>query len=521
MEGLDSGVLDPGCLRAAAVNSSRTSVSETCVSARMQSLLVVFIVVMFLGSVTGNLLVIILVAATKTLHHVTSVLIINLAISDLLVGLGVMPFVALSLVKPGWAECFNLCLFVAYTSSVYCTASVLTLAAIALDRYHSIMDCLHYNSRWTLWRKCLVVLWIWVQAMATSSPPLLGWSSVTYMAPVYSCTVDWASSPSYTATVTILSYLMPAVIILFCYMNIVKVARNHVRRVRSLEASMQCGRNPKAMFHPSMHDPSVLVCHLTGQFVSEVVPAQSGLVEGVFSFLSTPQRPQDFQQHYQGVARLFRVILAFFLCWTPYIGIALIQATETAISRQSTLVPPCALTISYFLVLLNSDFNPLMYSLLSKRFQAALQALSQKLRAGIGSIISWGGEVDTRRLTTTRPGMTSSSDNSQYCSPIFTISTDFKHHSGVNICKLCVHEVAAPSCSTSQDPCVEGKRIEFLQVPCRTQEGGRLPFSALTMEPKATFVFGHITVKVEHAPSENLLTTKTNDSERTTHTAHS
>lgn len=30
----------------------------------------------------------------------------NLAISDLLVGLGVMPFVALSIVKPGWGECF-------------------------------------------------------------------------------------------------------------------------------------------------------------------------------------------------------------------------------------------------------------------------------------------------------------------------------------------------------------------------------------------------------------------------------
>lgn len=52
----------------------------------------------------GNILVIAIVAATKPLHSVTSVLIMNLAISDLLVGVGVMPFVALSIVNHGWMD---------------------------------------------------------------------------------------------------------------------------------------------------------------------------------------------------------------------------------------------------------------------------------------------------------------------------------------------------------------------------------------------------------------------------------
>lgn len=53
----------------------------------------------------GNILVIVIVAATKTFHSVTSVLIMNLAISDLLVGVGVMPFVALSIMNRGWVDC--------------------------------------------------------------------------------------------------------------------------------------------------------------------------------------------------------------------------------------------------------------------------------------------------------------------------------------------------------------------------------------------------------------------------------
>lgn len=53
---------------------------------------------------SGNTLVIAIVAATKALHTVGSVLIVNLAISDLLVGVGVMPLVALSIMNRGWAD---------------------------------------------------------------------------------------------------------------------------------------------------------------------------------------------------------------------------------------------------------------------------------------------------------------------------------------------------------------------------------------------------------------------------------
>lgn len=53
----------------------------------------------------GNILVIVIVAANKTLHTVTSVLIMNLAICDLLVGVGVMPFVAVSIMNSEWGEC--------------------------------------------------------------------------------------------------------------------------------------------------------------------------------------------------------------------------------------------------------------------------------------------------------------------------------------------------------------------------------------------------------------------------------
>uniref|UniRef100_A0A3Q0T4E7 G-protein coupled receptors family 1 profile domain-containing protein n=1 Tax=Amphilophus citrinellus TaxID=61819 RepID=A0A3Q0T4E7_AMPCI len=476
-----------------------------------------------------NILVIVIVAATKTFHSVTSVLIMNLAISDLLVGIGVMPFVALSIMNPGW----DLCLYVGYTSSVYCTASVLTLAAIALDRYHSIIYCLRYSSRCTPWRICGVVLWIWLQALATSCPPLLGWSSFSYVSPMYSCTVNWASSPSYTAFMAALSYLIPAVVILFCYVNIVKVARSHARRIHTLEDAVQRCRNLTSDCAPGetsdqhsgcLHSPSTLIYHISGQFVSHVGTEEEDYINSAlpeatteqrrsasrrfFSFLaqSACQFPLQQHQSHQGVVRLFMVIAAFFLCWTPYICVALIQATETAIAGQPTLVSASGITFSYWLLLLNSDINPLLYALLSKRFQSALQGLRQKISARLGKVLGRGDEAraegddgrssDPSTLTSTHRGLASSSDNSKsLCSPsIFTVSADFQHQPEEHLCSVCHPQ---KSSSAWQDAGGD-RRVDCLQVPTRPQESSTLSFSGVTEERQATFFYGQITVRVEH-----------------------
>ncbi|XP_042173756.1 octopamine receptor 1 [Oncorhynchus tshawytscha] len=594
---LDTSAPFPDEMRISVRNATSMAEARLNLSPRTKLVLEVLMVLMCLGAVTGNILVIVIVAATKTFHCVTSVLIMNLAISDLLVGVGVMPFIALSIMNNGWVDCTDLCLYVGYTSSVYCTASVLTLAAIALDRYHSIMDCLRYSSHCTLWRKCAVVLWIWLQALVTSCPPLLGWSTVSYMAPMYSCAVNWKSSPSYTAFMAALSFLMPAAVILFCYVIIVRVARSHARRIHNLEDQLQRNTGMPSSSFPTestsertsprclgAHGPSTsrLVYHLSGRFVSEThgevgdeVPSGSDHTAGapqtsnhpdstsssnaasrrLFSFLAQhaphghPHPPHQNSNsnhlHHHGVVRLFLVIAAFFLCWTPYIGVALVQATETALSCKSSLVPPSAVTFSYWLVLLNSDINPLLYALLSQRFQGALRCLKQKIRVRLGGNVvgSGGGETrgegeegrssepcDPCTLTSVHPrpqwprphpGLVCSGPGSNihnppvggglrraYCSSVFTVDSNFSDSSRERVCGVFCPGSSASSSTSScplwQDSVGGGgerssnRRLECLQVPTRTAEGSSLPFSAATRDRQATFFYGQITVRVEH-----------------------
>ncbi|KAA0718229.1 G-protein coupled receptor 161 [Triplophysa tibetana] len=504
--------------------------NSTVVSSRARLIMETLMVLMSLGAVTGNALVIVIVAATKTLHTVTSVLIINLAISDLLVGIGVMPFVAVSIMNNGW----DLCLYVGYTSSVYCTASVLTLAAIAMDRYFSIVDCLRYDSRCTVWRTGSAVLWIWMQSMVTSCPPLFGWSNVSYVAPMYSCAVNWANSPSYTVFMAVLCFLLPGVVILYCYVKIVRVARYHARRIHSLEEhfrSKPTSVSVSDLLHASadedIYEPSKLVYYVSGRFVTDVrleVPGEiapeapsgddgsSGEADGrLHSILAqlhggSPRLPNPPQHH--GILRLFMVIAAFFLCWMPYISVSLVQATETALSRRTSLVPSSAVTFSYWLVLFNSDINPLLYALLSKRFQRALLSLRWKIQARLGGAVGQDGveratvrggvESDPTNGTSHSSSANSRNDGapqeSTYSS-VFTLSSSFP-----NSIEEQLSNVIPPAAQSVCRKCGgnDAKTVDHLQVPSRQRERNRLPYSAATHKKQATFFYGQITVRVEH-----------------------
>lgn len=421
----------------------------------------------------------------------------------------------------------DLCLYVGYTSSVYCTASVLTLAAIALDRYFSIVDCLRYDSRCTIWRTGSVVLWIWLQAMLTSCPPLLGWSNISFVGPMHSCAVNWANSPSYTVIMASLSFLLPAIVILFCYVKIVRVARYHARRIHSLEEHLQRNRTTSVLNlqHSFMdtNTPSRLIYYVSGRFVTDQLgvpdevdpdapsersskPSRGRLHSFMAQLHSTsPQYPSQPQHH--GVLRLFLVIAAFFLCWTPYISVALVQATETALSRPRSLIPPSAVTFSYWLVLFNSDINPFLYALLSKRFQGAFQSLRWKIQARLGSVVErvgaerstggGGGESDSTNGLTHSSTTYSRNDVESTYSSVLTLSSQFPKSLKEQLNN--VLPVATCSRPVCHKCCGQGSRtVDHLQVPSKQRERNRLPYSAATEKKQATFFYGQITVRVEH-----------------------
>lgn len=81
----------------------------------------------------GNMSVIWAVWSSKSLQQPTFCFIISLALADLMVGCVAIP---LAVLVDGWVRTsFQACLFISCTVILLTLASVLSLAAIAVDRY--------------------------------------------------------------------------------------------------------------------------------------------------------------------------------------------------------------------------------------------------------------------------------------------------------------------------------------------------------------------------------------------------
>ncbi|KAL8619986.1 hypothetical protein ACOMHN_015268 [Nucella lapillus] len=101
------------------------------------TLLVGLYLVIIVLSICGNALVIVTVWRNPHMHTVTNYYIVNLAVSDLLVSLLVMPLKLLEYTGPcGWNVYGNrlLCPVISYMQPIFVFASVLTLVAISLER---------------------------------------------------------------------------------------------------------------------------------------------------------------------------------------------------------------------------------------------------------------------------------------------------------------------------------------------------------------------------------------------------
>ncbi|XP_067616011.1 octopamine receptor [Eurosta solidaginis] len=124
----------------------------------------------------GNMLVILAVITTRRLKTVTNCFVMSLAVADLLVGIFVMPpAVAVHLIG-SWRLGWVLCDVWISLDVLLCTASILSLCAISVDRYLAVTQPLTYSRRRRSKRLAFImILVVWVLALAITCPPMLGW----------------------------------------------------------------------------------------------------------------------------------------------------------------------------------------------------------------------------------------------------------------------------------------------------------------------------------------------------------
>ncbi|GLD53559.1 alpha-1A adrenergic receptor [Lates japonicus] len=125
--------------------------------------------------VVGNILVILSVVCHRHLRTVTHYFIVNLAVADLLLSSTVLPFSAILEILDRWVFGRAFCNVWAAVDVLCCTASIMSLCVISVDRYIGVSYPLRYPAIMTKRRALLAVMLLWVLSIIISIGPLFGW----------------------------------------------------------------------------------------------------------------------------------------------------------------------------------------------------------------------------------------------------------------------------------------------------------------------------------------------------------
>lgn len=180
---------------------------------------------LILSTVIGNLFVMVAIWIDRNLQNIQNYLVASLAAADFMVACLVMPLGALYEVQGEWSLGSLLCDIWTSADVLCCTASILHLVAIALDRYWAVNSVTYMHSR-SPTKICSIILSVWSVALIVSIGPILGWKDPDYERRVTiekRCLIS--QHMGYQIFATISTFYGPLMVILFLYWRIYKVRR--------------------------------------------------------------------------------------------------------------------------------------------------------------------------------------------------------------------------------------------------------------------------------------------------------
>uniref|UniRef100_A0A7N6BNM1 G-protein coupled receptors family 1 profile domain-containing protein n=1 Tax=Anabas testudineus TaxID=64144 RepID=A0A7N6BNM1_ANATE len=269
-------------------------------------------------TVVLNLLVIISISHFRQLHTPTNLLLLSLAVSDLLVGLIVMPFQIL-LTEPCWFLGDFICTMYFLLGFITICASVVNMVLISVDRYVAICDPLHYSTKITQSRIQLFVLLCWLYCVFYS---FLFLSDNLKQPGRYNSCYGECVINIIGVVDLVLSFIIPMSSIIILYMRVFVVAVSQARSMRSHIAAVKLQR-------------------------SVTVTVKKSELKA---------------------ARTLGVVVAVFLmCYCPYFCLSLSSSDIIMASSTNSVIN--------FLVLLNSCLNPVIYAFFYPWFRKSVKLI--------------------------------------------------------------------------------------------------------------------------------------------------
>nr|XP_025045886.1 neuropeptide FF receptor 1-like [Pelodiscus sinensis] len=289
----------------------------------------------------GNSLVCFVVLRSSRMRTVTNLFILNLAISDLLVGIFCVPTTLVDNLITGWPFSNGVCKMSGLVQGMSVASSVFTLVAIAVDRFRCIIY--PFKSKLSLLKALNTIAVIWVLAIAIMCPSAVMLTVVQiedhYMVhdgnqslafPLYSCYEAWPNSEMHKVYTTVLFahiYVAPLTLIVAMYGRIgAKLYRSAGPVSKHSVESQECG--------------------------SAAVSRRKVKV----------------------IKMLTLVALLFMLSWLPLWTLMLFTDYAKLEDEELDLLTGYIFPFAHWLAFSNSGINPIIYGYFNENFKRGFQA---------------------------------------------------------------------------------------------------------------------------------------------------
>uniref|UniRef100_A0A8C8RSC8 Neuropeptide FF receptor 2 n=1 Tax=Pelusios castaneus TaxID=367368 RepID=A0A8C8RSC8_9SAUR len=291
----------------------------------------------FLLCMLGNGVVCIIVLRNKHMHTVTNLFILNLAVSDLLVGIFCMPTTLLDNIIAGWPFGSMVCKMSGMVQGISVSASVFTLVAVAVDRFRCIVY--PFKQKLSISTAVIIIAVIWVLAIAIMCPSavmlqvqeekhfrvIVSYSNQTN--PIFWCREDWPNQEMrkiYTTVLFTNIYLAPLSLIVIMY----------------------------ARIGITLFNTAVPVGGKQGQ----------------------EQRHSVSKKKQKVIKMLIIVALLFILSWLPLWTLMMLSDYANLTEVQLQIINIYIYPFAHWLAFFNSSVNPIIYGFFNENFRRGFQA---------------------------------------------------------------------------------------------------------------------------------------------------
>ncbi|XP_070690067.1 neuropeptide FF receptor 1 like 2 [Pempheris klunzingeri] len=303
----------------------------------------------FLLCMVGNILVCLIVLENQRMRTVTNLFILNLAISDLLVGIFCIPTTLVDNLITGWPFSKTVCKMSGFVQGVSVSASVFTLVTIAVERFRCIVYPLQPKLTVLVAKAAIVLIWVLAVAIMCPAAVALTVEKVPYhymvynydlnhTFPLYTCYENFADPQMrkvYTAVLFAHIYLVPLTVITVMYGSIgVKLC-----------STVVANREPQ-------------LCHATAQ------------IEG-----RRAVQPMISQKKIRVIKMLILVTLLFMLSWLPLWTLMMMTDYAGLDRDQLDLLTSYIFPFAHWLAFSNSSVNPIIYGYYNENFKRGLQVV--------------------------------------------------------------------------------------------------------------------------------------------------